>query len=66
MIEDIGIIFLAAGSSSRYGKENKLLELYNGLPIFLHSIIKLSPLCKEENIVIVCSKNDLDHFKKNS
>ena len=63
MIPDLGIIFLAAGSSSRFGSENKLLEKYDNIPLFIHSIQKLSPVCASSNIVIVCSKNNLEAFK---
>jgi 2-C-methyl-D-erythritol 4-phosphate cytidylyltransferase len=62
MYTNLGLIFLAAGQSSRYGKKNKLLELYKGIPIFIHSIKTLSTLCKEENIIIVCSQENTEDF----
>jgi 2-C-methyl-D-erythritol 4-phosphate cytidylyltransferase len=62
MYNDLGIIFLAAGQSSRYGKKNKLLEIYKDLPIFIHSVKTLSSLCCEKNIVIVCSHENINSF----
>jgi 2-C-methyl-D-erythritol 4-phosphate cytidylyltransferase len=62
MFSNLGLIFLAAGKSSRYGEKNKLLELYEGLPLFIHSIKKLSTLCKNDNIFIVCTPENINKF----
>ena len=62
MYKDLGIIFLAAGKSSRYGVQNKLLELYNEIPLFIHSIKTFSSQCKKENIIIVCSQEETNSF----
>ena len=62
MYNNLGIIFLAAGSSSRYGEKNKLLEKYKGIPVFIHSIKNLSKLCNPENVVIVCSQENIEIF----
>lgn len=52
MIVDLGIIFAAGGSGSRYQRGNKLFEKINGEPLFISSIRKFSALCRPENAVI--------------
>ncbi|MCF7790667.1 MAG: 2-C-methyl-D-erythritol 4-phosphate cytidylyltransferase [Victivallales bacterium] len=63
MYYDLGIIFLAAGRSTRYGEKDKLLENYKNLPLLVHSIQTLSPLCKRENIIVVCNKLNIAKFE---
>ena len=41
-MEDLVLIIVAAGSSTRFGDREKQLELLNGLPVFLHSVRELS------------------------
>lgn len=60
---NLGIIFLAAGKSSRYGS-NKLIEKLHGLPVFIHSILNMHSLCPEKNIVIVCHDDYLVLYQK--
>lgn len=52
MIEDLGIIFAAGGAGSRYQHGNKLFEVINGEPLFIHSIRSFSTLCHFQNAVI--------------
>lgn len=43
-LADFALLLPGGGSSSRFGKENKLLQDLNGLPVFLHAIRNLAPL----------------------
>lgn len=56
MIEDLGIIFAAAGSGQRYQKGNKLFEPIDSEPLFIRSIRNFSPLCHPENAVLVTAE----------
>ncbi len=38
------LLLPGGGSSSRFGRENKLLADLNGLPVFLHAVRSLAPL----------------------
>lgn len=51
-IEDLVLIIVAAGSSERFGGREKQLELLGGLPVFLHSVKKLSPLARATVIAV--------------
>lgn len=60
----VHIIYLAAGSSRRFG-ENKLLYELNGKPIFRHCLDKLSELNGDTDITVVSVYNEiLDYAKK--
>ncbi len=52
MMNDIGIIYAAGGSSSRFGG-NKLFADLNGEPLFLRSIRTFAELCPPEHAVLV-------------
>ncbi|MEA4863750.1 MAG: 2-C-methyl-D-erythritol 4-phosphate cytidylyltransferase [Victivallaceae bacterium] len=41
------LILAGGGSSSRFGGGNKLLAVFDGLPVFLHSAKCFAPLCAE-------------------
>jgi len=41
------LILAGGGSSSRFGGGNKLLAVFDGLPVFLHSAKRFAPLCAE-------------------
>lgn len=62
MIEYLGIVIAAGGNSSRFGKKNKLLEEFNGIPLFIHSINNFIAMCKSENIVIAVSDSEKTAF----
>ena len=51
-IEDLVLIIVAAGSSERFGGREKQLELLGELPVFLHSVKRLSPLAKATVIAV--------------
>lgn len=63
MIRDLGIIIAAAGSSSRFGGGDKLLEKLDGMPLFLHCIRNFYPLCPPGNMVVVVNPCRLSEYK---
>ena len=63
MIKDLGIIIAAAGTSSRFGGDDKLLEKLDGMPLFLHSIRNFYSLCPTENMIVVVNPEKLIEFK---
>ena len=56
LINDLGIVIVAGGSSSRFGNEDKLLIEIEGVPVIAHSIKAFLGLIPSKNIVIVTSK----------
>ncbi|NQZ60519.1 MAG: 2-C-methyl-D-erythritol 4-phosphate cytidylyltransferase [Lentisphaeraceae bacterium] len=54
-INDLGIVVVAAGSSRRFGQEDKLLIDLNNRPLFLHCIATFLKLIPTVNMVIVTS-----------
>jgi 2-C-methyl-D-erythritol 4-phosphate cytidylyltransferase len=63
MIKDLGIIIAAAGTSSRFGSDDKLLEKLDGMPLFLHSIRNFYPLCPAGNMIVVVNPEKLVEFE---
>jgi 2-C-methyl-D-erythritol 4-phosphate cytidylyltransferase len=63
VIKDLGIIIAAGGNSTRFG-ENKLFRPLAGIPVFMHSVIKLAGLCSPENFILVVPENDMSTFAK--
>jgi molybdenum cofactor cytidylyltransferase len=57
--DDIEIIILAAGSSSRLGQSKQLLEV-NGQPLLLKSV-KAAIACNVKKIVVVLGANEAAH-----
>ena len=66
MIKDLGIIIAAAGTSSRFGSSDKLMEKIDGMPLFLHSIKKFYPLCPTGNMIVVVNPEKMMEFEKNA
>jgi len=66
MIKDLGIIIAAAGTSTRFGAKDKLLEIFDGMPLFLHSIKNFHQLCPAGNMIIVVNPDKLTEFEKNA
>jgi len=64
MISDLGIIIAAAGSSSRFGGGDKLLEKLDGMPLFLHSVRNFYPLCPAGNMIVVVNPDKLEEYKR--
>ena len=59
----VQIILLSAGLSKRFGEENKLLHKVNNIPIFLHTLTKLSQ-ARMGNIIIVTGLDRLSLLSK--
>jgi 2-C-methyl-D-erythritol 4-phosphate cytidylyltransferase len=64
MINDLGIIIAAAGSSSRFGNGDKLLQLIDGIPLFLHSVRNFLEQCSPDNMVIVIQPGKKAEYEK--
>jgi len=58
MKPSIACIIMAAGSSSRYGEKNKLLEIFNGKPIIERVLSKL-PFARFDRCVLVTGSSDI-------
>ena len=56
------IIVTGAGTSTRYGNGNKLLELIDGVPVFIHSIRNLAGFADKENFILTVPAAEFDHF----
>lgn len=63
MIKGLGIIIAAAGSSSRFGRDDKLLEKLDGIPLFLHSVRSFYPMCPAGNMIVVVNPDKLTEYK---
>lgn len=55
-------IIPAGGSSSRYGNGNKLFEILNGKPVFIHAVEQFRPFCNDNYIVLPVHKDHKEHF----
>ncbi len=57
VLEDLGVVFAAGGSGSRFesgnAEENKLFADFEGLPVFIHSIMNFSKACPQKNMALV-------------
>jgi len=63
-IEDVNVIIVAAGSSSRFkGKTRKVFFKIAGIPIIVHSIRNFVSLFKQEDIIVVARKDDMKNMK---
>lgn len=62
MMNDIGIIYAAGGSSSRY-RGNKLFAELNGEPLFIRSIRNFAALCPPPHAVLVAPESALAEFR---
>ena len=63
-IPGLGIIIVAGGSSTRYGKGNKLFENLAGLPVFLHSVKNFLPLAEEGFLLLVIPAGEKENFRR--
>lgn len=63
-IEDLYIIIAAAGSSQRYRRGDKLMEMLDGIPLFLHSIRAFLPLADPSRIVVAVASGRLEDFRR--
>ncbi len=58
-----GLVIVAGGSGRRYGS-NKLLELLNGVPVFLWSMAELGRFFAPDCRVVVVPSSEKDLFQK--
>ena len=63
MNNDLGIVIVAGGTSSRYGEKNKLLEEIGGIPVIIHSFLNFRQLCPDKQIILVSNPNYIDIYK---
>ena len=55
VIADVGLVLACGGSGQRFGADrNKLLENWQGLPLFCHSLRAFLPLLNPDHVVVVC------------
>ncbi|MEM4248210.1 MAG: IspD/TarI family cytidylyltransferase [Candidatus Nanoarchaeia archaeon] len=64
--EELGIVLAAGGSGKRFAADAigkyKLFAEFNGLPVFIHSIINFSKACPQKNIVLVVNPDLKNSF----
>ena len=58
------LILAAAGKSSRFGDEDKLLKMLDGQHLFLHSLKVFLKVTPKENIVLVVSPGQEDIYRE--
>ncbi|HBC88957.1 MAG TPA: 2-C-methyl-D-erythritol 4-phosphate cytidylyltransferase [Lentisphaeria bacterium] len=59
---ELGIVVVAGGSGSRFGRGNKLLAKLAGVPVFIHSLKNFHGLCPPGNLVLVVKKSETAEF----
>lgn len=64
MITDLGIVVVAAGSSQRFGKRDKLTFDLDQAPLFTHCLKTFTRLIPLNNIVVVVSPEKVTEFQK--
>ena len=62
-INNLGIIIAAGGSGRRYGSGNKLFEMLDSKPLFIHSVLNFHGCCPDSNLVFVAPESELDKFR---
>ncbi|MBR2439499.1 MAG: 2-C-methyl-D-erythritol 4-phosphate cytidylyltransferase [Lentisphaeria bacterium] len=55
-------IIPAGGSSSRYGQGNKLFQILNGKPVFLHAVEQFRIFCEDQYIIIPVHKDQKEEL----
>lgn len=58
----LGVVVVAGGSGSRFGRSNKLLAKIAGIPVFIYSLRNFSSLCLPGNLVLVVKKSETAKF----
>ncbi len=61
MVNDLGVIIVAGGSSRRFGGGNKLLLELDGIPVFCHSIRTFLPYAAQ--MAVVAPAGELETFR---
>lgn len=62
-VNNLGIIIAAGGSGKRYGSGNKLFELLDSVPLFVHAVRNLYGCCPDSNFIFVAPHAELAKFK---
>ena len=60
----LGLVVVAGGASSRYGRGNKLFERLEGKPLFLHCLESLVPVIGVANSVLVVPRGADSLFRE--
>lgn len=63
-MSELGIVIVAGGTGSRFGKTNKLLEYISVYPVFIYSLLNFRGSCPDNQIVLICSSDSIDEYKK--
>ena len=63
-MEKFSLIITAGGTSSRYGKTNKLLEVINGKTVIEHTLSKFSEFKQIDEIIIPANVSIIDSLFK--
>jgi len=61
--QDLGMVVVAGGTSSRFGERDKLLIPLNGRPVFSHCLHTFLQCLPAANIVLVVSAGREDEFR---
>ena len=61
-ISDLGLVIAAGGSSTRFGRGNKLFCKLNGMPVFVHCLRRLLPLVRSGYAVMSVPEELKDEF----
>jgi 2-C-methyl-D-erythritol 4-phosphate cytidylyltransferase len=62
-INNLGIIIAAGGSGKRYGSGNKLFEMLDSKPLFVHTVLNFYGYCPDSNLVFVAPESELNKFR---
>ena len=63
-MQDFSIIITAGGTSSRYGKTNKLLEKINGKTVIEHTVSKFTGFVNVREIIIPANVSIINELKQ--
>ncbi|HCE45719.1 MAG TPA: hypothetical protein DET40_19425 [Lentisphaeria bacterium] len=59
---ELGVVVVAGGGGSRFGKQNKLLAKLAGIPVFVHPLKNFHKVCPPGNLVLVVKKSETAKF----
>ncbi|MFA6100741.1 MAG: 2-C-methyl-D-erythritol 4-phosphate cytidylyltransferase [Victivallaceae bacterium] len=62
-INNLGIIIAAGGSGRRYGSGNKLFEMLDSKPLFVHTVLNFHGCCPDSNLIFAAPAPELDKFR---
>ena len=62
-INNLGILIAAGGSGKRYGSGNKLFEMLDSKPLFVHAVLNFYGCCPDSNLVFAGPASELDRFR---